>query len=110
MCLYMLTSDLTSLFPLQFSHWLQVRKASTVSFISILFHLFIFFKQEMFFKFLFALNRDRLSNWTYSTPMPKVPQSPFLSQSQLSHNPSAEIGNFQQHYMSSLSIKRILMI
>ena len=28
--LYILTSDLTSLFPPQFSHWLQVRKASTV--------------------------------------------------------------------------------
>ena len=25
-CLYMLTSDLTSLFPPQFSHWVQVRK------------------------------------------------------------------------------------
>ena len=33
-CLYMLTSDLTSLFPPQFSHWLQVRKVGTV-------HLFI---------------------------------------------------------------------
>ena len=30
MRLYMLMSDLTSLFPLQFSHWLQVTKASTV--------------------------------------------------------------------------------
>ena len=29
-CLYMLTSDLTSLFPPQFSHWLQVRKVDTV--------------------------------------------------------------------------------
>ena len=29
-CLYMLTSDLTSLVPLQFSHWLQVRKVGTV--------------------------------------------------------------------------------
>ena len=28
--LYMLTSDLTSLVPLQFSHWLQVRKVGTV--------------------------------------------------------------------------------
>ena len=28
--LYMLTSDLTSLVPPQFSHWLQVRKAGTV--------------------------------------------------------------------------------
>ena len=28
--LYMLTSDLTSLFPPQFSHWLQVRKVVTV--------------------------------------------------------------------------------
>ena len=87
--LYMLTSDLTSLVPPQFSHWLQVRKVSAVYFI--LFYLFIFFKQEMFVKFLFALNGDRLSNWTYSTAMPKVPQSPFLSQSQLSHNPSGEI-------------------
>ena len=30
MRLYMLTSDLTSLFPPQFSHWLQVRKVGTV--------------------------------------------------------------------------------
>ena len=28
--LYMLMSDLTSLVPPQFSHWLQVRKAGTV--------------------------------------------------------------------------------
>ena len=56
----------------------------------ILFYLFFFFfKQDMFVKFLFALIRDRLSNWTYNTPMPKVPRSPFLSQS-LSHNPSGE--------------------
>ena len=39
-CLYMLTSDLTSLFPPQFSHWLQVKKASTVYF-------FIFLKKEL---------------------------------------------------------------
>ena len=39
MRLYMLMSDLTSLFPLQFSHWLQVTKASTV-------YLFIFFKKK----------------------------------------------------------------
>ena len=31
-CLYMLTSDLTSLVPLQFSHWVQVRKVGTVYF------------------------------------------------------------------------------
>ena len=30
--LYMLTSGLTSLFPPQFSHWLQVRKVGTVYF------------------------------------------------------------------------------
>ena len=30
--LYMLTSDLTSLVPPQFIHWLQVRKVGTVSF------------------------------------------------------------------------------
>ena len=29
---YMLTSDLTSLVPPQFSHWLQVRKVGTVYF------------------------------------------------------------------------------
>ena len=29
--LYMLTSDLTSLVPPKFSHWLQVRKVGTVS-------------------------------------------------------------------------------
>ena len=38
--LYTLTSDLTSLFPPQFSHWLQVKKASTVYF-------FIFLKKEL---------------------------------------------------------------
>ena len=31
--LYMLTSDLTSLVPPQFSHWLQVRKVGTVYFL-----------------------------------------------------------------------------
>ena len=35
--LYMLTSDLTSLVPPQFSHWLQVRKVGTV----IIIYLFI---------------------------------------------------------------------
>ena len=34
-CLYMLMSDLTSLFPPQFSHWLQVRKVGTIYFIFI---------------------------------------------------------------------------
>ena len=32
MRLYMLMSDLTSLFPPQFSHWMQVTKTSTVYF------------------------------------------------------------------------------
>ena len=32
--LYMLTSDLTSLVPPQFSHWLQVRKVGTALFFS----------------------------------------------------------------------------
>ena len=32
--LYMLASDLTSLVPPQFSHWLQVRKVGTVFFFS----------------------------------------------------------------------------
>ena len=65
----------------------------------------------MFVKFLFALNGDRLSNWTYSTPMPKVEGDWDKSEG---HNPdrerSAVIGNFQQHYISSWSIKRLLMI
>ena len=30
--LYMLTSDLTSMVPPQFSHWLQVRKVGTAHF------------------------------------------------------------------------------
>ena len=34
--LYMLTSDLTSLVPPQFSHWLQVRKVGTVIIIIII--------------------------------------------------------------------------
>ena len=39
MRLYMLMSDLTSLFPPQFSHWLQVTKASTV-------YYYFFFKKK----------------------------------------------------------------
>ena len=40
--LHMLTSDLTSLFPPQFSHWLQVRNVGTVYlFIYLYFRLFI---------------------------------------------------------------------
>ena len=40
--LYMLTSDLTSLVPPQFSHWLQVRNVGTVYlFIYLYFRLFI---------------------------------------------------------------------
>ena len=49
-CLYMLTSDLTSLVPLQFSHWLQVRKVGTV------YLLFFLFLQEpiTYFYFFFT--------------------------------------------------------
>ena len=57
----------------------------------------------MFVKFLFALNGNRFSNWTYSTPMPKVPNPhshPNLFLTTRAER-SAEIGNFQQHYMSS---------
>ena len=42
----------------------------------------------MFVKFLFALNGDRLSNWTYSTPMPKVEGDWDKSEG---HNPDREI-------------------
>ena len=35
--LYMLTSDLTSLVPPQFSNWLQVRKVGTAYFLNFLF-------------------------------------------------------------------------
>ena len=38
--LYMLTSDFTSLFPPQFSHWLQVRKVGTAY---LFFHLLFLF-------------------------------------------------------------------
>ena len=82
-------------------------------FILFLFNLFIyFFKQEMFFKFLFALNGDRLSNWTYSTPMPKGEGDWDKSEDWVTTRTerSAVIGNFQQYYMSSWSIKRLLMI
>ena len=82
-------------------------------FILFLFNLFIyFFKQEMFVKFLFALNGDRLSNWTYSTPMPKVEGDWDKSEDWVTTRTerSTEIGNFQQYYMSSWSIKRLLMI
>ena len=41
--LYMLTSNLSCLFPPQFSHWLQVRKVGTV-------YLFIYFYIRKFKK------------------------------------------------------------
>ena len=44
--LYKLTSDLTSLVPPQFSHWLQVRNVGTV-------HFFILFS---FYFFIYMLN------------------------------------------------------
>ena len=48
--LYMLTSDLTSLVPLQFSHWLQVMKAGTVYiFISTLEPITYFYYNYYFF-------------------------------------------------------------
>ena len=46
--LYMLTSDLTSLVPPQFSHWFQVRKVGTVYFL----YLFIYFLVMMIGKIL----------------------------------------------------------
>ena len=70
----------------------------------------------MFVKFLFALNGDRLSNLTYSTPMPKVEGDwdPDWDKREdwvtTRTERSAVIGNFQQYYMSSWSIKRLLMI
>ena len=51
--LYMLTSDLTSLVPPQFSHWLQVRKVGTVYF-------FIYTGADYLFLLLFFLNRHEL--------------------------------------------------
>ena len=51
--LYMLTSDLTSLVPPQFSHWLQVRKVGTVYF-------FISTGADYLFLLLFFLNRHEL--------------------------------------------------
>ena len=51
--LYMLTSDLTSLVPPQFSHWLQVRKVGTVYF-------FIYTGTDYLFLLLFFLNRHEL--------------------------------------------------
>ena len=41
--LYKLTSDLTSLVPPQFSHWLQVRNVGTVHFFYFIFILFFLF-------------------------------------------------------------------
>ena len=66
----------------------------------------------MFVKFLFALNGDRLSNWTYSTPMSKVEGDWDKSEDWVTTRTerSAVIGNFQQYYMSSWLIKRLLMI
>ena len=40
--LYMLTSDLTSLVPPQFSHWLQVRKVGTAYFLLLFLFLHIY--------------------------------------------------------------------
>ena len=40
--LYMLTSDLTSLVPPKFSHWLQVRKVGSVYVLLLLLFLFIY--------------------------------------------------------------------
>ena len=51
--LYMLTSDLTSLVPPQFSYWLQVRKVGTVYF-------FISIGADYLFLLLFFLNRHEL--------------------------------------------------
>ena len=51
--LYMLTSDLTSLVPPQFSHWLQVRKVGTVYF-------FISTGADYLFLLLSFLNRHEL--------------------------------------------------
>ena len=45
--LYMLTSDLTSLVPPQFRHWLQVKNVGTVYFL--LFHYFFFLNQSVIF-------------------------------------------------------------
>ena len=44
--LYMLTSDLTSLVPPQFSHWLQVRNVGTVYFL--LFHYFFSLTSQLY--------------------------------------------------------------
>ena len=53
--LHMLTSDLTSLVPTQFSHWLQVRNVGTVYFL--LFHYF--FNQSCY---IYALRGPLHSN------------------------------------------------
>ena len=45
--LYMLTSDLTSLVPPQFSHWLQVRKVGTV--IIVIFFIFLLHETAILF-------------------------------------------------------------
>ena len=51
--LYMLTSDLTSLVPPQFSYWLQVRKVGTVYF-------FVSTGADYLILLLFFLNRHEL--------------------------------------------------
>ena len=51
--LYKLTSDLTSLVPPQFSHWLQVRNVGTVHFfILFLFYFFIYMLNHLVFMVL----------------------------------------------------------
>ena len=57
----------------------------------------------MFVKFLFALIRDRLSNWNITPLCPRYPDPhsyPNLFLTTRAER-SAVIGNFQQHYMSS---------
>ena len=63
----------------------------------------------MFVKFLFAVNGDMLSNWTYSTPMPKVEGDRDKSEDWVTTwtERSAVIGNFHQYYMSSWSFNDI---
>ena len=66
--LYMLTSDLTSLVPTQFSHWLQVRNVGTVYFF--IFSLF-FLTSQLYFCACVDLHSNSFSYSIFKTGLSK---------------------------------------
>jgi len=110
--LYVLTSDLTSLVPPQFSHWLQVRKVGTIYLISFYFIYSFFLNKKGLLSFLLLLTGTGFQTGHIAPLCPRYlnPHSyPNLFLTTRAER-SAEIGNFQQYYMTSESVKRLLMI